>query len=184
MPLSRANLEQRVVRRLHRGGGANADVSLVRVGERECVVKDYAVRSRWWRRTLAGWLVRRELRAYRQLEGLSELPRLLGVLDELAFVIEYRPGRPLSRSLSGQLGDRFVPALERAVTAMHERGVVHLDLRHRSNVLADANGLPVLIDFASALCFEPGGVGARWLVPLFGCIDRLALRKWRKKLSS
>jgi serine/threonine protein kinase len=65
---------------------------------------------------------------------------------------------------------------------MHARGVAHLDLRHRSNVLLTADGTPVLIDFGSAVCLRPGGLAARLLLPLLARIDRGALGKWRAKL--
>jgi hypothetical protein len=66
---------------------------------------------------------------------------------------------------------------------MHARGVAHLDLRHRSNVLADAEGHPVLLDFASAVCVRPGGWAARWVLPWLMRIDARALRKWEVRLS-
>jgi serine/threonine protein kinase len=59
--------------------------------------------------------------------------------------------------------------------------VVHLDLRNRTNVLRDAQGRPVLIDFGSALVFRPGSLAARWLLPLFAAFDRRALGKWETK---
>jgi serine/threonine protein kinase len=67
---------------------------------------------------------------------------------------------------------------------MHARGVAHLDLRHRSNVLLAADGSPVLIDFGSAVCLRPGGLAARLVLPLLARVDRGALRKWRAKLAA
>jgi serine/threonine protein kinase len=74
-----------------------------------------------------------------------------------------------------------ISALEAALAEMHRRGVVHLDLRNRTNVLSDEAGRPVLIDFGSALVFTPGGWSARWLLPLFASFDRRALAKWHAK---
>jgi serine/threonine protein kinase len=143
-------------------------------------VKDFAPRGAWVRAWLGPWLLGREVRAYRALAGHPAVPRLLGRIDRLAFAVEYRPGRRLSRRLAGQVAPGFVDALAGAVGAMHARGVVHLDLRHRSNVLVGEDGAPVLIDFASALRFPPG---ARWLVPVFAWIDRRAVAKWRERLA-
>ena len=72
--------------------------------------------------------------------------------------------------------------LESAVRGLHARGVVHLDLRHRSNVLVARDGRPVLIDFASAVCFRPGGLGARLLLPWLARVDLQAYRKWEIRL--
>lgn len=73
--------------------------------------------------------------------------------------------------------------LHSAVRAMHRRGVVHLDLRHRSNVLADPQGHPVLIDFGSPLYFKPGGLLSKTLAPLLARIDLRALNKWQVRIN-
>jgi RIO-like serine/threonine protein kinase len=127
--------------------------------------------------------LRREARAYRRLEGLEAVPRLLGQLDTAALVIEYRPGVLLSRSLAGQLPGTFLVELQGAITEMHRRGVVHLDLRHRSNILASPDGRPVLLDFASALRFDSSTWWGRVGVRLLGWLDRRALKKWQVRLA-
>jgi predicted Ser/Thr protein kinase len=167
---------------LHRGRGRNPDVFLVDWEGRAVVVKDFAPRARWVRATLGPWLTSREVRAYRALEGHPALPRFLGRLDRLAFALEYRPGQRMAGRLRGTLPPAFADALEEAVRAMHARGVVHLDLRHRSNVLVDEAGAPILIDFASAICFAPRGAWRRLVMPWLARIDLAAVRKWRQKL--
>lgn len=179
--LSRARLEGATIEVLNRGGWANPDVLLLDAGGgKRVVVKDYQPRARWLRRTFGRWVLRREARAYEKLAGVDGVPALLGWLDPLALVLEYRPGEFLSRRLAGQLPEAFVPELESLVAEMHARGVVHLDLRHRSNVLAGRDGRPVVIDFASAVFVRPEGFVARWLRR----VDAMALRKWQRKLSA
>jgi RIO-like serine/threonine protein kinase len=77
----------------------------------------------------------------------------------------------------------FLASLAEALAEMHRRGVVHLDLKNRTNVLSDEQGRPVLIDFGSAFVFRPGSGAARWLLPLFAFFDRRALAKWNAKQS-
>jgi RIO-like serine/threonine protein kinase len=172
---------------LHRGGLAQADLRLVSSSTGAVVLKDYSDRPLWLRRTWGRWLCRREQAAYRALgERLGApawLPRFEGSRGPDAFAIEYRPGRPLSRSLADEVPPGFVDALDAAVHALHGAGIVHLDLSHRSNVLLDEAGQPVLLDFASAVCAPPGGLRHRLVVGLFGWLDRRAVRKWRRKLS-
>ncbi len=180
--ISRANLAERTLRVLHRGASRNPDVLLARGDRGPVVVKDFAPRSRWVRAWLGPWLQRRELRAYRALAGHPSVPRLLGELDALAFVVEYRPGERLSRRLRERVRPQFLAELSAAIGEMHRRGVVHLDLRHRSNVLVGEDGRPVLIDFASAVCLRPGGLAARLLLPRLARFDRRALEKWRARL--
>jgi hypothetical protein len=180
--ITRGNLVERTLRVLHRGRSRNPDVLLVRGDAGPVVVKDFAPRGRFVRAWLGPWLQRREQRAYRALAGHPAVPRVLGALDPLAFAIEYRPGERMSRRLRGRVPPEFVAALGAAIGEMHRRGVVHLDLRHRSNVLVGEDGGPVLIDFASAVCLRPGGVAARVLLPRLAALDRRALAKWRARL--
>jgi predicted Ser/Thr protein kinase len=146
------------------------------------VVKDFGTCAPWVRVTLGRWLVSREVRTYRLLDGHPAVPRLVAVVDEHAFAVEYRPGRHLSRRLRGALPAGFLDRLEAAVAAMHERGVVHLDLRHRDNVLVGEQGDPVLLDFASAVCVDRSGWLARALLAAGRAVDRRAVAKWRARL--
>ena len=178
---SRATLASAIERVLNPGIRRNPDVLLVRHEGTLVVVKDFAQRGPFVRRFLAPWLVRRELRAWRALDGHPAVPRVVGPIDRLAFAVEYRPGHSLFTARRQPVPEGFLSALEAALAEMHRRGVVHLDLRNRTNVLSDEAGRPVLIDFGSALVFTPGGWGARWLLPLFASFDRRALAKWRAK---
>ena len=177
----RAALVGATERLLNRGRRANPDVLLVRHAGRLVVVKDYAPRGAWVRRWLGPWLSAREYRAWRALAGHPAVPRVLGRIDRLAFAVEYRPGESLFGARRQPVAEGFLTELGEALAEMHRRGVVHLDLRNRTNVLRDAGGRPVLIDFGSAFAFEPGSLGARWLLPVLAAFDRRALRKWHAK---
>ena len=168
---------------LNRGSRRNPDVLLVEHRGEQLVVKDFAPRGPLVRALLGPRIAAREARAYQQLAGHPAVPGFRGWIDRLAFALEYRPGRRLSRRLAGTLPDDFLPRLEAALDDMHARGVAHLDLRHRSNVLVGADGRPIVIDFGSAVCVRPGGLAARALLPLLTRIDRGALDKWRTKLA-
>lgn len=183
--ISRAELAENTQCVLSEGGWGNPDVLLVQLprgGDGLVVVKDFAPRSRVARVLFGRWLLRREERAYRLLAELAAVPRLLGRIDEDALVLEYRPGTLLSRSLAARLPDNFMQELESAIAGMHAQGLVHLDLRHRSNILATDEGKPVLIDFASALFFPQTGRIATWLFRAFARIDLAAIEKWRVRL--
>jgi RIO-like serine/threonine protein kinase len=146
------------------------------------VVKDFAPRAAWVRATIGRWITNREVRAYRALHGHPAVPRFLGRIDALAFAVEYRPGRHLSRRLGAELSPGFSDRIADAVREMHARGVVHLDLRHRSNVLVDEEQQPILIDFASAIVMQPKSLWARWLLPLLARLDLRAVEKWRQRV--
>lgn len=181
--ISRGELAKHTTAVLNRGNRRNPDVLLLEVEGRRIVVKDFAPRSFWVRATIGRWITAREIRALRVLDGVPAVPRLLGPIDALAFAIEYRPGRRMSRKLAGNVPPEFLGRLESALREMHRRGVAHLDLRHRSNVLVGEDGAPILIDFGSALTFRPGGFFSRWLLPLLGRLDLAAVEKWRVRLT-
>jgi RIO-like serine/threonine protein kinase len=180
--LSRAELTNGAHVVLNHGRARNPDVLLVRTEHGPVVVKDFAARGWWVRMLLGRWLTGREVRAYRRLAGHPSVPRLLGRVDALAFAVEYRPGRRMSRRLAGDLPAGFVDRLAVAVDEMHACGVVHLDLRHRSNVLVDERGEPVLIDFASAIRVPTRGPFARLARLALGRFDRVAVEKWRQRV--
>ena len=165
---------------ISRGGVANPDALLVEHAGVLLVVKDFAPRSAFVRATLGRWIARREQRAWAALAGHASVPRLIGEIDALAFAVEYRAGRPLSRSLARETPPGFFDRLAVAIDRMHALGVVHLDLRHQGNVLVGEDGAPVLIDFGSALVLAPGSLAARAARVLLGWIDHGAVRKWRR----
>ena len=169
---------------LNRGGSRNPDVYCIEVSGAPLVVKDFAPRGAFVRATIGRWVTAREARAWQVLDGHPSVPAFRGRIDALAFVVEYRPGRRMGRKLRGEVPEDFADRLDCALGAMHARGVAHLDLRHRSNVLLGESGDPILIDFGSALVFRPGSLAARLLLPLLVAIDRRAARKWRRKLAS
>ena len=58
----------------------------------------------------------------------------------------------------GMAGGAYRPLSDRDIERIHATGLVHLDLRSNKNVLVRDDGQVVLCDFASALCFRPGGL--------------------------
>ena len=177
-PRTREELRRRTIAVLRRGGWANADVLLVRGDRGLVVVKDYGGGPAT-RRILGRRLVARELRAYGRLVDHPAVPQLLGRIDREAFALEHRGGPHLSSRRPWTFTPAFGRALDEAVKELHRRGVVHLDLGHRTNVRADMRGRPVLIDFASALLFPTRFAPARALCALAARVDHRALRKWR-----
>jgi len=181
--LTRANLAERTLIRLSRGNWNSPDVLLMESDRGRAVVKDFAPRSWLVRATLGRWLIRRELEIYRTLEGHPAVPRLLGRLDSLAFVVEHRGGARFSRRRPWTFSPEFVEELREAIDGLHARGVAHLDLGHRSNVRAAPDGRPVLIDFDAAVRFRKGSLASRLLFPALCRVDARGLAKWAATVS-
>jgi tRNA A-37 threonylcarbamoyl transferase component Bud32 len=182
--LSRNEIEAHVHQVLEPGTGRDPVVSLACLGGQKVVIKDFASRGFWVRNLIGRWMIAREAKAYRALAGHPAVPRFYGCVDALALALEYRPGRRMSRSTYATLPPGFLGELEEAIREMHVRGVAHLDLRHRTNIMADAKGHPVLIDFGAAVCLRPGSFAARVLLPLLAQFDWRALRKWQLRMKA
>ena len=146
----------------------------------ECLlVKDVRYTAPVFRYTLGRWNLRREVKAYRRLSGLECVARYLGRFDADAIVLERMDAVPLSRERAAELDVSFFDELLECVEAMHDRGIVHLDLRHRSNLLVGADDRPRLIDFENAFYLGRNFLSRRLLIPLFAWIDRSAVLKFR-----
>lgn len=179
----RDEVRSHVTRVLKAGGPSKADLLVVDVGRGAVVVKDFAAKP-WWARLLGRLQVARECRAYRRLDGAPGIPAFVGRVDAHALAVEMVEGEQLAFAESRfRDGERHVARLVTLVERLHAAGVYHQDLRGRENVLLRADGQPVLLDLAGAVCLRPGGVAHRRLGPILAMADRSALLKWKALLT-
>jgi len=135
-----------------KGGFLSPVIRLVPHDGGRAVLKDFRARNPVTRGVLGPILVRREHAILQRLAGIPGIPRTFGVVDGRALLIEYIQGKTLGKFKPGELPDSVYRDLEATLHAVHERGVVHLDLRQKKNVLiADADRRPHIIDFANAV---------------------------------
>lgn len=143
------------------------------------IVKDFAPRGRWVR-GLGRLQIRREAAAYRWLAGVAGVPAFVGRVDPLALAIEWIDGERLAfASLPPGEGLRCVVELRAILDAIHERGVIHNDLRGRENVLLRRDGGLAVVDFAGAVRLRPGGLAHRLFFRLLAVADEAAFLKWK-----
>ena len=149
---------------------------------REWVVKDFGPCNWFVRHTIARLLLWREKRALRHLEGLDGIPELIMSQGKWALAYPYIPGVTLHEALFGKerVGEPYFKALEELVTKMHEKGIAHLDLRNKNNILITADGSPALIDFQSAVLMK--GLPSRFR-RLLCVVDLSGVYKYWDKLS-
>ncbi len=173
-------LEATPPRYLARGRIANADVRLVECDGRCWVVKDFGVCPGWVRHTVGRWFTRRELKALQRLQGIPGIAENPVRVDAFALAYLFVEGRALTELPPGQPSTDFFLALESTVKAMHARGIAHLDLRNRGNILVDASQHPVLIDFQSHVPLPS------WLPPLARTLEKVDLsgvyKAWGRSL--
>ena len=162
--------------------GSKAAVLRVEVDGASMLVKTFRGKP-WLARLLGRWLIARECAAYEALRGVPGVPCFLGRLDALTLVLEWIDGEQLGYVPDReQRGLRAFPRLVEGVERIHERGVVHWDLRSRHNVLIGRNDDVHVVDFATAIRFKPGGLLHSMLFERLTTFDRSALIKWKEVL--
>jgi hypothetical protein len=162
--LTRASLRAAPRQLLRDGRWANAQVYRVEAAGRSWVVKDFAPRAFWVRRTIGRFLLRRELAALRRLDGVDGVPQHAFRVDVDAIAAEFIPGVSLGSVRADDMDEAFFVALERLLNEVHGRGIVHLDTRGTGNMLQRPDGTPALIDFQASLDTRwMPGAWRRWL---------------------
>lgn len=136
------------------GKQANAVVTLVCVDGKKWTVKDFSSRPWYVRKFVGPFMVSREYKALSRVAGMKGVAEEVFKVDELALAIRYVEGSQLDKVDPRRITSEFLISLERLVDALHERGVVHLDLRGSGNILMSPQGEPVIIDFQSSMCTD------------------------------
>ena len=178
--MNRKEIKERSVR-LTKGHFGKPDLNQVEVGGLSLMVKDVGEKKVFLRWTLGLWLIHKEWKIYSRLVGIKGIPRPIERIDRFAFATEFIAGRPIPRG--EPLPSTFFPDLESVLREVHARGVVHMDLRHKGNILISEKGQPFLIDFNSSFAFKERGILRRYLFPLLRWVDYGGLLKVKKRIS-
>src|SRR4051812_17406960 len=94
---------------------------------------------------LGRWLCNRELRFYRRLADLPNVPAVLGPVGQTGFVHAYAEGRPLGKDCT--IPDGFFQRLQDLMAELHRRRLAYVDTNKPQNIILGDDGLPHLIDF-------------------------------------
>jgi len=158
----------RLVRRIASKKGLKPDILILeKTGER-MVAKDFREKN-FFARCLWGPLnLRYEKFILDRLDGVAEIPRVIGFEDCNCLLLSWLDGEGI-KARSQQLDENFFPRLFAIIEAIHQRGVLHLDLGHKSNIMVDAAGRPQVIDFNISLYLPP----YRFFRPLFKLLARV-----------
>ena len=177
---TRDAVERAPRRLLHPGSSTKAAIVVVEGPDGPRLMKDVSVMHPLVRWIYGRRVLLREERALTALYGMVGVPKLYGRIDSDALLMEFITGETLRRQFDKPRLTKACVALADRVASLHERGVVHLDLRQKHNVLVDAEGGVVLIDFQSALVLGHSG----WrglLLRLLAPLDRMAVLKHRAR---
>jgi len=146
-----------------RWGNAHVFIDEDKAGQKY-VVKDFSVCPALIRYTSSWFLLWRETRAFNRLQQIEGMPGPPIVRSRWTLRYPYVPGITLREAIHKQhrLKSQFFEDLESLVMEMHKKGVVHLDLRNRRNILVTEDNKPALIDFQTAI-FTDHLPGFIWL---------------------
>ncbi len=173
--LTRADLERLPRQLLSRHSAIKPSVWRVDASGGPVIVKDVRGQSlplRW----LARWLLSRERRVLEHLAGMQRVPQVLGKVDRDAIALSLLPGHPLDAQTFQSSPRELVGQLRDLIEELHARGVFHLDLHQRKNLLVDDSGKLQLLDFGAAVV--PGPLVRALAGRLLRWIDRQSILKF------
>ena len=128
------------------------------------------------------WLCRREVRFYKRLANVPNVPPLVGVIGRTGFVHAYVEGRPLSKDRP--VPDGFFDQLVELLNELHRRDVAYVDTNKPENILLGRDGKPYLIDFQISWDLHRLGGWrlSRWVLHRLQSEDLYHVRKHHRRL--
>ena len=147
------------------------------------VVKDFSPNRGLYRNIVGRFLIWRESKAYRRLTGLEGIPRFFRSIDGTALILEEIPGKNIEDVEKEELLPKeFFEELRRLVERIHERGLVHCDLKRAPNILLGHDGRPYIVDWSASILktefrfFPFNLLYRRFLQDDFNAITKIQLR--------
>ena len=100
-------------------------------------------------------MLRHEYDVYNKLGEFAGAPRCLGLIDRQYLVLEFVEGRTI-RSKRPLDEDEYHSKLFEYIKAMHARGVAHMDLKRKDNLMVKTDESPCILDFGAAVIEKKG----------------------------
>jgi hypothetical protein len=128
-------------------------------------------------------LCEREVRFYRKLGDLPNVPGVLGRVGRTGFLHAYVEGEPLSKERP--VPDGFFRQLHELLAEIHRRGVAYVDTNKPENILLGDDGRPHLIDFQISWDLESmlgNNFLTRWWLGVCQRGDRYHILKHQRRL--
>ena len=119
----------------------------------KAIVKDFSFNNFWFRNIFGRFLIWREKKAYKIIEGLSGVPAFFGSLGGIALIIEEIQGTDIGgiEVIGTTLDEKFFRDLKKLIDRFHDRGIAHCDLKRTPNILFGDDGNPYIIDWAASI---------------------------------
>ena len=182
--LSIEELRSHVVETYRVGGGTRPEVLLIRVGDRQAILKDYGRSDPGYRYVIGPLLAYRETQALRALAGVRGVPELFRKVNSRAVLMQYIEGCRAKDMPPEALSDELFDRLYGLVREIHRCGIAHCDLRSRGNTIFGKDGQPYLVDFVAH--FVRGrrwNLFWRWAFGRFCQADVVAIARLKQRLA-
>lgn len=148
----------------------------------QAILKDYSGSNKGFRLFVAPLLVYREIRALRILDEVQGVPGFIRKLSGRTFLIEFIPAKRTGTVKEEIDWTQFIQRVEALINELHDKGVVHGDLRNTTNILMTPQQRPVFVDFVSAVhCGHRFNIFSLILFRLCLPIDHGAVFKLKEK---
>jgi len=172
--------DSKVIETLQAGGPVFAVVRVVEHETGRAILKDFS-RSTWvFQQSFGRFLAALEARAYRRLQGVAGIPRLIRRTSPDGLLLEYIAGTNCLDAGPDSFSQEFFDQVGELLSEVRARGVLHCDVG--GNLVLGKDGKPWLVDFASSVVLPPGlGPAGAFLRNLRGKYDERALLKMKRR---
>ena len=162
-----------IVKKITDNKALKPDILIVEREQQSLVAKDFRNKG-WVACYLWGPLIiMYEKYLLNKLEGIPQVPQVIGLADYNCLLISRIEGDEIKKRRH-LLANDFFDQLLKIAGDLHSRGVLHLDLAHKTNIMVDQHGKPAIIDFNSSLYLPPNGF-FRPLIRLLAMVDRYSI---------
>ncbi|MFC1735463.1 RIO1 family regulatory kinase/ATPase [Candidatus Hydrogenedentota bacterium] len=179
---SRSEFENAPRERLNRKRLFHCDVYLVEANDRKYVVKDYCYKLLPVKWLIGVPVIWNEHGSMARLQDTGGVPPGIHKIDRYCMAMEFVESQKISRFKDSPGCPVIIERLGKLIDEMYSLGVVHMDLRHSSNLIVTEDLRPILIDFGTAW------IRRGWLFgfdPIFYIgrkMDISSVVKWKVKL--
>lgn len=175
------NIDEKNLEILNEGRFANATVFRYRDENTDITIKDFSSSPWLVKNTLGRLFVKNEGNKIKALEDTNIVAKNVKFLSPYTLSFDFIKGDVLKKIENKTLDKDIFLEFEKKVNKMHEKNIVHLDLRNFGNIILGEDGKLYLIDFQSAIKIEKFPKKLKKI--LFDSDVSGVYKAWRKKAS-
>lgn len=150
--LQREDIKIENLKILNKGKFANAFVYRYKDSELDYTIKDFYHCPYLIRITFGRIMAKIEYNTLNKLNGIEGIAPEVHMLSPYTIAFSYITGKPLKAyTKTKSVPPEFFYKMEKLVSEMHSRDIVHLDLRNLGNIIRGDDGKPYVIDFQSSI---------------------------------